>query len=58
MNWVYLAKMNQMTLNENNMMTLNDNNMMSNCCGAEPSYLSDELCGACLEHSLFTETEE
>lgn len=26
---------------------------MSNCCGAEPSYLSDEICGDCLEHAEF-----
>ena len=26
---------------------------MSNCCGAEPSYLSDEICGECLEHAEF-----
>ena len=31
---------------------------LSNCCGASPSYLSDELCGACLEHSEFSECEE
>ena len=24
--------------------------MESDCCGAEASYLSDEICGACLEH--------
>jgi len=27
----------------------------SNCCGAEASYLSDELCGECLEHAEFNE---
>ena len=27
--------------------------MMSDCCGAEPSRLSDELCGDCLEHAEF-----
>ena len=27
----------------------------SNCCGAEASYLSDELCGDCLEHAEFNE---
>ena len=27
--------------------------MMSNCCGAEPSYLSDDTCGECLEHAEF-----
>jgi hypothetical protein len=32
--------------------------MMSNCCGAEPSYLSDELCGDCLEHAEFDEGDE
>jgi hypothetical protein len=25
----------------------------SNCCGAEPSNLSDSLCGECLEHADF-----
>lgn len=29
--------------------------MISNCCGAEPSYLSDEICGACLEHAEFND---
>jgi len=29
--------------------------MYSNCCGAEASYLSDELCGECLEHAEFNE---
>jgi len=29
--------------------------MFSNCCGAEASYLSDELCGECLEHAEFNE---
>ena len=29
--------------------------MESNCCGAEPSYLSDELCGECLEWAEFEE---
>lgn len=33
-------------------------NMYSNCCGAEASYLSDELCGSCLEHAVFNEIEE
>ena len=33
-------------------------NMMSNCCGAEPSRLSDELCGDCLEHAEFDEGDE
>jgi hypothetical protein len=31
---------------------------VSNCCGYEPSYLSDEICGACLEHATFNELEE
>ena len=31
---------------------------VSNCCGAEPSYLSDEICGECLEHACFNEIEE
>ena len=30
----------------------------SNCCGAEASYLSDELCGDCLENAVFEEIEE
>ena len=25
----------------------------SNCCGADPSYLSKSLCGECLEHADF-----
>jgi hypothetical protein len=29
--------------------------MYSNCCGAEPSYLSDSLCGECLEHAEFND---
>ena len=29
--------------------------MWSNCCGAEASYLSDELCGDCLEWAEFDE---
>ena len=29
--------------------------MFSNCCGAEASYLSDEICGECLEHAEFNE---
>ena len=29
--------------------------MYSNCCGAEASYLSDEICGECLEHAEFNE---
>ena len=32
--------------------------MWSNCCGAEPSYLSDELCGACLEWAEFDDEDE
>ena len=31
--------------------------MMSNCCGAEPSFLSDELCGNCLEWAEFDNEE-
>jgi len=31
--------------------------MMSNCCGAEPSFLSDELCGDCQEWAEFNEDE-
>ena len=31
---------------------------VSNCCGSEPSYLSDEICGECLEHACFNEIEE
>jgi len=30
---------------------------MSNCCGAEPSFLSDELCGNCLEWAEFDNEE-
>ena len=29
--------------------------MYSNCCGAEASYLSGEICGDCLEHAEFNE---
>ena len=29
--------------------------MFSNCCGSEASYLSDEICGECLEHAEFNE---
>ena len=29
--------------------------MYSDCCGAEASYLSDYLCGECLEHAEFNE---
>ncbi len=32
--------------------------MHSNCCGAEASYLSDELCGSCLEHAVFNEIKQ
>ena len=32
--------------------------MWSNCCGAEPSYLSDELCGDCLDHATFDDEDE
>jgi len=32
--------------------------MYSNCCGAEASYLSDDLCGQCLDHADFSEIEE
>jgi hypothetical protein len=31
--------------------------MMSNCCGAEPSFLSDERCGDCLEWAEFDNEE-
>jgi hypothetical protein len=31
--------------------------MISNCCGSEPSYLSEELCGSCLEWAEFDEDE-
>ncbi len=31
--------------------------MISNCCGAEPSFLSDELCGDCLEWAEFDNEE-
>ena len=27
--------------------------LFSNCCGSEPSILSDSLCGRCLEHADF-----
>ena len=30
----------------------------SNCCGAEPSYLSDDKCGECLENAVFEEVDE
>ena len=32
--------------------------MYSNCCDAVASYLSDEICGECLEHAEFNEIEE
>ena len=32
--------------------------MWSNCCGAEASYLSEELCGECLEWAEFDEIED
>lgn len=31
---------------------------ISNCCGAEASYISDELCGQCLEWAVFTDEDE
>ena len=31
--------------------------MISNCCGAEPSFVSDELCGDCLEWAEFDNEE-
>ena len=31
---------------------------MSNCCGAEPSFISDEICGDYLEHAEFDEDDE
>ena len=31
--------------------------MWSNCCGAEPSYLSDEICSDCLEHAVFDDED-
>lgn len=30
-----------------------DEEILSDCCGADPSYLSDSLCGECLEHADF-----
>ena len=30
----------------------------SNCCGAEPSYLSDDKCGECLENAVFEEQDD
>ena len=32
--------------------------MYSNCCGASPSFLSDDLCGDCLEWAEFNDEEE
>ncbi len=32
--------------------------MWSNSCGAEASYLSDEICGDCLEWAEFDEQED
>ena len=32
--------------------------MWSNCCDAEPSYISEEICGECLEHAEFDEGED
>jgi|TARA_R110002153_G_scaffold191327_2_gene344324 hypothetical protein len=32
--------------------------LYSDCCGAEPSYLSDDRCGACLDNAVFTEELE
>jgi len=32
--------------------------MWSNCCGAEPSYISEEICSECLEHAEFDEDED
>jgi hypothetical protein len=40
-----------------NVKTNKYNNMISNCCGAEPSYLSDERCGDCLEWAEFDNEE-
>jgi len=37
---------------------LKNYNMWSNCCGAEPSYISEEMCGECLEHADFDEDED
>ena len=33
-------------------------NEQSTCCGASASYLSDELCSECLEHTTFDEVEQ
>lgn len=32
---------------------LNNEEILSNCCGSGPSYVSDSLCGQCLEHADF-----
>ena len=32
--------------------------MYSNCCGAEPSFLSEDRCGDCLEWAEFDEFDE
>jgi hypothetical protein len=32
--------------------------MISNCCGAEPSNISEELCSACLEWAEFKDEDE
>lgn len=31
--------------------------MWSNCCGAESSYLSEDICGECLEHATFDDED-
>lgn len=33
-------------------------NEYSNCCGAEPHHIFNELCAECLEHTEFEEVEE
>ena len=32
--------------------------LVSNCCGASPSFMSDELCGDCLEWAEFDDISE
>jgi len=32
--------------------------MYSDCCGAEPSFLSEDICGNCLEWAEFDDLEE
>jgi hypothetical protein len=32
--------------------------LVSNCCGAAPSFMSDELCGDCFEWAEFDYIEE